>query len=63
MQGKKTDLPIALSLSDCLGPKKETSMLLRVAKPLRLSIFVETVSLWIDKFKSIKAVSILEALA
>ena len=32
------DLSTALSLSDCLGPKKETSILVRVAKLLRLSI-------------------------
>ena len=29
----------ALSLSDCLGPKKGTSILVRVAKLLRLSIY------------------------
>ena len=38
MQGKLRDLSIALSLSDCLGPKKGTSILVRVAKLLRLSI-------------------------
>ena len=32
------DVSIALSLSDCLGPKKGTSILVRVAKLLRLSI-------------------------
>ena len=32
-------MPIALSLSDCLGPKKEASILVRVAKLLRLSIY------------------------
>ena len=37
MQGKERDLSIALSLSDCLGPK--TSILVRVAKLLRLSIY------------------------
>ena len=31
-------MSIALSLSDCLGPKKGTSILVRVAKLLRLSI-------------------------
>ena len=39
MQGKERDLSIALSLSDCLGPKKGTSILVRVAKLLRLSIY------------------------
>ena len=32
-------LSIALSLSDCFGPKKGTSILIRVAKLLRLSIY------------------------
>ena len=35
---QKRDLSIALSLSDCLGPKKGTSILISVAKLLRLSI-------------------------
>ena len=32
---------MALSLSDCLGPKKGTSILVRVAKLLRLSMYSE----------------------
>ena len=32
------DLPTASSLSHCLGPKKGTSILVRVVKLLRLSI-------------------------
>ena len=35
---QKRDLSIALSLSDCLGPKMGTSIFVRVAKLLRLSI-------------------------
>ena len=33
-------MSIALSLSDCSGPKKGSSILVRVAKLLRLSIFI-----------------------
>ena len=32
------DLSIGLSMSDCLGPKRGTSIFVRVAKLLRLSI-------------------------
>ena len=38
-KANKGTLSIALSLSDCLGPKNGTSILVRVAKLLRLSIF------------------------
>ena len=44
------ELSIALSLSDCFGPKKETSILARVAKLLLLSIFETKISLQILGF-------------
>ena len=36
---------LALSLSDCLGLKKGTSVLVRVAKLLRLSILIKALAL------------------